>query len=224
MSATNTNHGRQQWIVCSSSSGQTYAQVWQALSREAQQCFRGAFVDRECGTVQVFEHTHGPDLTHVFSRKTFESSLLQWIAREKFQGVIFLCGFFKILSAEFIQSCGCAIVNTHPSLLPSFPGLDIGVHEMAAKTVAVSGFTLHMVDASVDGGPVIFQHPVSLLGAGSAEDVRHRVRESEQRWLGPVFDALLSSKISAEDRSLDSLTLRQKLHIQLKTFEEVRGP
>jgi phosphoribosylglycinamide formyltransferase-1 len=114
------------------------------------------------------------------------------------------------------------VINTHPSLLPAFPGLDHKVQRKAWETVPVSGFTIHMVNETLDGGPIIFQQPVSMDPSWNEDEARHAVRETEQRWLPPVWSQLLRSDLQKADLELSSRELRLKHKMKFNSFMEAR--
>ncbi len=129
-------------------------------------------------------------------------------------------GFFGILKDDFLRQLKLPVVNTHPSLLPAFPGLESKVHEKAARDVALTGFTVHLVNAVLDGGPILFQHPVWLDAKLSPKALRERVRKAEQTYLAPALEKILHSNISAEDSLKTSYEVRQAHNLYIKTFVE----
>jgi folate-dependent phosphoribosylglycinamide formyltransferase PurN len=154
-------------------------------------------------------------------RPRFEEKTLEWIHANPSPGrVILLCGFFGILSKEFLQSCGAPVVNTHPSLLPAFPGLDKGVHRQAFESVSVSGFSVHMVTEALDGGPLLFQHPVWLDPHLSFDEARDSVRAAEQKWLPRIWEKILKSDLDVADAALTSRELRARRDLDLRSFAE----
>ena len=94
--------------------------------------------------------------------------------------LIVLAGFMKILGAPVIERFAGRIVNTHPALLPAFPGAH-GVADALAYGVKVTGTTVHFVDEGVDTGPVVAQEAVAVL-PGDDEDALHtRIKHVEHR-------------------------------------------
>jgi len=126
-----------------------------------------------------------------------------------------------LLSDGFLFGCPAPVVNTHPSLLPAFPGLDRKVHADAADRVAVSGFTVHLVTKALDGGPVLFQHPVAVEPTMDAEAVRNAVRAAEQKWLPRVLTKVLESSIEPSDAQLSTAALRAKYSFSIPSFQEM---
>lgn len=92
--------------------------------------------------------------------------------------LICLAGFMRILSGEFIKKFPLRIMNIHPSLLPSFPGLH--AHRQALDYgVKISGCTVHFVDENIDTGPIILQKHVYLDDDDSEETLSSKILESE---------------------------------------------
>lgn len=94
--------------------------------------------------------------------------------------LIVLAGFMRILSPVMIDAFPLKITNIHPSLLPSFPGLD--VHKRAIDAgVRFSGCTVHFVDAGVDTGPIIIQAVVPVLSDDTIDTLSRRILKEEHR-------------------------------------------
>jgi phosphoribosylglycinamide formyltransferase 1 len=91
-------------------------------------------------------------------------------------------GFMKLLSPTFLAGVGVPVLNTHPALLPAFPGMR-AVRDALAYGVKLTGCTVHLVDAGIDTGPVLAQRPVPVL-SGDTEDALHeRIKIEERRLL-----------------------------------------
>ena len=209
------------WLCFSSSSGETFEKVWLHLSPEARANLKGFFTDRPCGAALRARNCAREVPVYELNKAEFEARVLEWCNQNLFSnGIILLCGFFGILSESFLRACPSPIVNTHPSLLPSFPGLDQKVHKRAYDAVTLSGFTVHLVTEALDGGPILFQHPVSLAGCENAEESRDRVRVAEQKWLPRIFEKILQTELAPEDRVLTSSELRKRYDLNLKSFGE----
>src|SRR6476620_6997725 len=132
------------WVVFSSSSGQTFHKVWRALKPETQSSFQALFVDRKCGMLDVAKEFLPENKIFDFStsksKEDFERSYLSWADTQTEKPLIILIGYFRLISRDFLSKSGSALVNTHPSLLPAFPGLDMKVHEAAFHRSLISGF------------------------------------------------------------------------------------
>lgn len=100
------------------------------------------------------------------------------ILKSKSVDLVCLAGFMRILSREFIQAFQGKIINIHPSLLPSFPGLD-PQKKALEYGVKFSGCTVHFVEEEVDSGPIILQAVVPILSADTVETLSQRILEQE---------------------------------------------
>lgn len=122
-------------------------------------------------------------------RAEFDAALARAVADSGADWVV-LAGFMRILGPGFVQPFSGRIVNIHPSLLPLHPGLR--THEAAlAAGDAEHGCTVHLVDASLDGGPVLGQARVPVLPGDDADTLAARVLVEEHRLYPAVLKALL---------------------------------
>ena len=101
-------------------------------------------------------------------------------------------GFMRIVDEHFIAAFDGRYLNTHPALLPAFPGAH-GVRDALAYGVKVTGCTVHIADAGVDTGPILAQAAVEVLDSDTEESLHERIKIEERRLL---IDTL--SRISAE--------------------------
>ena len=119
------------------------------------------------------------------SQAGFEEALVQTLLAEKID-IIVLAGFMTILSGAFTKRFPKRILNVHPSLIPSFCGqgfYGLKVHEEALKRgVKVTGATVHFVNEIPDGGEILFQKAVDVLGDDTPEILQRRVME-EAEWI-----------------------------------------
>jgi phosphoribosylglycinamide formyltransferase-1 len=118
--------------------------------------------------------------------------------------LVVTAGFMKILGPGFIAAFGGRIVNTHPALLPAFPGAH-GVTDALAYGVKVTGCTVHLVDAGVDTGPIIAQGVVEVLDADHAdggEALHERIKTVERQLLVDVVGRLAREGHRIEDRKV----------------------
>lgn len=118
--------------------------------------------------------------------------------------LVVTAGFMKILGDRFISAFAGRIVNTHPALLPAFPGAH-GVTDALAYGVKVTGCTVHLVDAGVDTGPIIAQGVVSITDADHAdggEALHERIKTVERQLLVEVVGRLAREGHRIEDRKV----------------------
>jgi phosphoribosylglycinamide formyltransferase-1 len=98
----------------------------------------------------------------------------------------------RIVSAAFIDAFGGKYLNTHPALLPAFPGAH-GVRDAMAYGVKVTGCTVHWADAGVDTGPIIAQEAVSIEDSDTEETLHERIKVVERRLLVSTLASLAAA-------------------------------
>jgi phosphoribosylglycinamide formyltransferase 1 len=113
-------------------------------------------------------------------------------------------GFMKIVGKEFLARFGGRFVNTHPALLPSFPGAH-GVRDALAYGVKVTGCTVHFVDDGVDTGPIIAQGVVEIRDEDDESALHERIKEVERRLLVDVVGRLARDGYRIEGRKVQIL-------------------
>ena len=113
--------------------------------------------------------------------------------------LIALAGFMRVLKGEFLRAFDGRIVNIHPSLLPSFPGLEAWKQALDYG-VKVTGCTVHFVDAGTDSGPVIAQETVPVLPEDTPASLHERIQQAERRLYPAVVGALAQGKILLRGR------------------------
>jgi phosphoribosylglycinamide formyltransferase-1 len=106
--------------------------------------------------------------------------------------LVCLAGYMRILSHEFLDAFRGRILNIHPSLLPSFPGLD-AQKQALEHGVKFAGCTVHLVDETLDGGPIVAQRVVPVHDDDTVETLSARILEEEHR-LYPEAVALVLNK------------------------------
>ncbi|WP_301130445.1 phosphoribosylglycinamide formyltransferase [Streptomyces cacaoi] len=121
--------------------------------------------------------------------------------------LIVSAGFMKILGRRFLERFGGRVVNTHPALLPSFPGAH-GVRDALAYGAKVTGCTVHFVDDGVDTGPVIAQRAVEVLDEDDESALHERIKEVERGLLVEVVGRLARDGYSLEGPEMRRVRLR----------------
>ena len=106
--------------------------------------------------------------------------------------VVVSSGFMRIVSPEFIDTFDGKYLNTHPALLPSFPGAH-GVRDAMAYGVKVTGCTVHWADAGVDTGPIIAQEAVAIEDGDTEETLHERIKVVERRLLVSTLASLAAA-------------------------------
>lgn len=154
-------------------------------------------------------------LSHVENGKkmgirTFESRATK-LLHEWSPDLVMLAGFMRVLSAEFIQSVPCAMINLHPSLLPCYKGLD--THERVLKSGDKwHGCSVHVVTAELDAGQVLTQAVLTVKQNESLESLRLRVQKLEHQ-LVPFTLELIAKDVLSLDKDVisDNLALPYRL-------------
>ncbi len=113
--------------------------------------------------------------------------------------LIVLAGFMRVLKGEFLRAFEGRIVNVHPSLLPSFPGLQAWKQALD-HGVKVAGCTVHFVDAGVDSGAIIGQQPVPVLDQDTAESLHERIQAAEHELYPQCVAAIARGEIRVAGR------------------------
>lgn len=113
--------------------------------------------------------------------------------------LVCLAGYMRLLSPYFIQAYRNRILNIHPSLLPCFPGLD-AQRQTLAHGVKWSGCTVHFVDETLDGGPIIAQRVVPVLDDDTEETLSTRILEQEHQLYAEAVALVVSGKCEVVGR------------------------
>lgn len=108
-------------------------------------------------------------------------------------------GFMRILSPAFLERFPGRVLNTHPALLPSFPGAH-AVRDALAAGVKVTGSTIHLVDAGVDTGPIVAQVPVEVRDDDTVETLHERIRVVERESLTRLLRHLAGGTLEVRGR------------------------
>lgn len=126
------------------------------------------------------------------NKAAYEEALLQLLQEQQID-LIVLAGYMRIIGQTLLSHYSNRILNIHPSLLPSFPGLH-GIKDAYEYGVKVTGVTVHLVDDGVDTGPIIAQEPVMILPEDSLEFLEEKIHQTEHRLYPKVLrDVLLQS-------------------------------
>jgi phosphoribosylglycinamide formyltransferase 1 len=130
-------------------------------------------------------------------RAAFEAALQSVLDRHRI-ALICLGGFMRLFSAPFVERWSGRMLNIHPSLLPSFPGLD--PHGQAIRAgVTISGATVHFVIPETDAGPIIMQAAVPVAGDDTAEVLAARVLQAEHRIYPQALRLLAEGRLRVTD-------------------------
>jgi phosphoribosylglycinamide formyltransferase-1 len=118
--------------------------------------------------------------------------------------VICLAGFMRLLSPWFVRQYPQRILNIHPSLLPSFTGLQ-GQRQALEWGVKVAGCTVHLVDEDLDHGPIILQQAVPVLDEDTEETLASRILECEHALYPQALKLMCEDRIRVEGRRVGIL-------------------
>ena len=129
---------------------------------------------------------------HGRNREEHEREIIAVLQASKID-LVCLAGYMRLLSPCFIEAFKQRILNIHPSLLPAFPGLD-AQRQALEHGVKVSGCTVHFVDETLDGGPIIAQRAVPVLDDDTVETLSARILEQEHK-LYPEAVALVLAAV-----------------------------
>ncbi len=108
--------------------------------------------------------------------------------------VVVLAGFMRVVKPRFLKAFEGKVINLHPSLLPSFPGLD-GIGQAWLRGVKVTGCTVHYVTPEVDEGPIIDQEVVRIAEGETLESLESKVHAAEHALLPQVLARMSESKV-----------------------------
>ena len=115
--------------------------------------------------------------------------------------LVVLAGFMKLIGAEFLDRFGGRVVNTHPALSPSFPGMH-GPADALAYGVKVTGCTLFVVDAGVDTGPIVAQRTGEVEDDDTVETLHERIKVAERRMLVDAVGRMAREGFTITDRKV----------------------
>ncbi len=119
--------------------------------------------------------------------------------------LVCLAGYMRILSPIFITTFRDRILNIHPSLLPSFPGLD-AQRQALAHGVKITGCTVHFVDEGLDTGPIVRQSAVSILEGDTEETLSTRILKEEHRIYSEAIALVLAGQVRLSRRRVIEAT------------------
>ncbi|ALV34017.1 phosphoribosylglycinamide formyltransferase [Streptomyces sp. CdTB01] len=134
------------------------------------------------------------------TRDEWDAALAEAVAAYE-PDLVVSAGFMKIVGKEFLARFGGRFVNTHPALLPSFPGAH-GVRDALAYGAKVTGCTVHFVDDGVDTGPIIAQGVVEVRDEDDESALHERIKDVERRLLVEVVGRLARNGHRIEGRKV----------------------
>ena len=152
-------------------------------------------VDRPCGATAVAEE-HGVPVELIarpkpFDRLEFTHRVVDALERHGVE-LVAMAGFMTILEKPMFDAFAGRVLNTHPSLLPSFRGAH-AVADALAAGVKVTGCTVHVATLEVDEGPIVAQEAVPVLPGDTAETLHERIKAVEHRLYPQAIRELLAT-------------------------------
>lgn len=140
------------------------------------------------------------DPAQATDRSAWDQALAETVTRWQPAWVV-CAGFMRILGPAFLETFPMRIVNTHPALLPSFPGAH-AVRDALAYGVKVAGCTVHLVDAGVDTGPILAQRAVGIRPGEDEDQLHERIKIEERALLVDVVTRLCTSGCTIDGRKV----------------------
>ncbi|MGM0577090.1 MAG: phosphoribosylglycinamide formyltransferase [Myxococcota bacterium] len=131
-------------------------------------------------------------------RRAFEEAVTAILDRHEVEWIV-LAGFMRLLTAWFVGRYRDRILNTHPALLPAFPGHDATAQAIAAG-VKVSGCTIHLVDEGMDSGPIVAQSAVPVLETDTPDVLGERIRRVEHAIYPKVVAKMVAGRFRRDGR------------------------
>jgi len=128
------------------------------------------------------------------SRQERDAAMADWLA-EQSADLIVLAGYMQLLSPAFIERWPDRVVNVHPALLPSFPGLD-AIGQTLAAGVKMTGVTVHFVDEGVDTGPPILQRPLPVPADRDRAALEDAIHRTEHALLPRAIEMIAAGRVT----------------------------
>ncbi|MGN7133362.1 phosphoribosylglycinamide formyltransferase [Rhodococcoides corynebacterioides] len=157
----------------------------------------GVVVDRECPAETVLGATRIRPCDYA-DRAEWDRAITAAVA-DLDPDYVVSAGFMRILGPSFLARFGGRVLNTHPALLPSFPGAH-AVRDALAAGVRVSGTTVHLVDEGVDTGPILAQEAVPVFVGDDESSLHERIKIVERRLLIEVVAAVAARGVIIDGR------------------------
>ncbi len=131
-------------------------------------------------------------------REEFDREVIEVLKTHNVSLVV-LAGFMRIISRSFLDAFPYGILNIHPSLLPAFPGMNVQQQALENGTT-FSGCTVHFVDDTLDGGPIILQASVPIMDDDTVETLSARILKEEHRIYSEAIELVLSGRCEIRGR------------------------
>jgi phosphoribosylglycinamide formyltransferase-1 len=132
-------------------------------------------------------------------REARDAAIGDWL-EERDVDLIVLAGYMQLLSRSFVKRFRNRIINVHPALLPSFPGLD-AIGQALEHGVRITGVTVHFVDEGVDSGPIVLQRPVPVPPGRDRDELEDAIHRTEHALLPEAIRLIASGRAHVDDGS-----------------------
>ena len=132
-------------------------------------------------------------------RAARDLDLGNWI-EEKGADLVVLAGYMQLLSPEFVARFRNRVINVHPALLPSFPGID-AVQQAIDHGSKITGVTVHFVDEGVDSGPIIMQRPVPVAPNRDSVETERAIHATEHALLPETIRLIAAGRVRFDEEN-----------------------
>jgi phosphoribosylglycinamide formyltransferase-1 len=132
-------------------------------------------------------------------RRARDAALGDWI-EERRADLVVLAGYMQLLSPEFVERFRGRVINVHPALLPSFPGID-AVQQAIDHGAKITGVTVHFVDEGVDSGPIIMQRPVPVAPSRDWDETERAIHATEHALLPETIRLMAAGRVRLDEQN-----------------------
>lgn len=189
-------------VVLASGTGTLLASLLEAAVGDYPGRVVAVGADRECRALEIAKDASLPTFTvrpAEHPDRTAWDAAITAAAAAHAPDLIVSAGFMRILGPQFLSHFSGRIVNSHPALLPAFPGAH-AVADALAHGVKVTGCTVHLIDAGTDTGPILAQQAVPVLEGDDEATLHERIKVVERRLLADVVAAVATRGVTWSGR------------------------
>lgn len=190
--------------VLASGSGSNFQALVDALHRPGSDARIECLVCNVPGA-KVLERAHRAgveavvvDHTRAATREAYDAEVVKTLEARAVE-LVCLAGYMRLVTPTFLRAFPGRVINVHPALLPSFPGLHAPAQALAAG-VTLTGCTVHFVDEGTDTGPIIAQAAVPVLPGDDVAALTARIQQEEHRLFPAVVRAIATGAVTLEGR------------------------
>lgn len=174
-----------------------------AITSDAPVCDAGDYSvvavvsDKQCPAIDRSQRAGVPTAVVELGqdRQAWNQELVEVVTKYE-PDLVVSAGFMRILGKDFVDRFAGKVINTHPALLPSFPGAH-AVRDALAYGVKVTGSTVHVVDEGVDTGPILAQAAVSVEADDTEDSLHERIKIIERELIVSVIQSLQQKRFAA---------------------------